>query len=529
MFFTDTNVDAYKAETIRIMFNKDLVPNGNKKSSVNGKEYILKYEEIMANNANAERENRKLELINEASQSVINLEETPQIYWYNSALKYVNGIEDGQEKQEFLERIESLKEIVNANWKEDIEYEIERLTRSNYLYLNRGTLKSLKDDIEVGFDEEAKVKYNESLETFRKILDIKDEFTRTVCRTIVVVIYLLLGIVVIYKLIKVIKERSTFKGKYYREFPGDYSPYNIEYLMKSRITNLSISATILDLIAKKVIKLEDIPGDKKDAKLILNKHDEMLTVPEIKILDILFNLVGNGNKCTLKELKNYGKTEYKAKTLKNKIDMFKSEAKKEAKDKMYFKTNIIAILMKVIIIIVYVFSLFMAIGIFKNTTNPLGVLSYILGISLVTFIFYSIVNKDKNRTQKGKEEFSKWLAHKRFLKDFSKFDEKDLPEIALWEKYLVTATILGCADKVQSKMKLYINDSTELSSTDYFLLTTSINNNFVKTINRSINSSISTANSTISASSSSSGGGYGGGSSFGGGRRPVGGGGGGRF
>ena len=164
--FTDTDVNAYKAETIRVMFNKDLVPNANKKSFVDGKNYILKYEETMANNSNAERENRKLEAINKASQSVIDLEEAPKIFWYNRALKEVNKLEESQEKNDFLKRIYGLKEIVNSKWKEDIEYEIARLSRSNYLYLNRGTLQNLKEDIEDGFDENAKIEYNKSVILF---------------------------------------------------------------------------------------------------------------------------------------------------------------------------------------------------------------------------------------------------------------------------------------------------------------------------------------------------------------------------
>ena len=88
----------------------------------------------------------------------------------------------------------------------------------------------------------------------------------------------------------------------------------------------------------------------------------------------------------------------------------------------------------------------------------------------------------------------------------------------MWEKYLVTATVLGCADKVQDKMKIYIND---YSTTDYnsLLLATNINSNIIRTINNSVNSSISRANSTIASSNSSSGGGFGGGSSGGGGGR----------
>lgn len=40
--------------------------------------------------------------------------------------------------------------------------------------------------------------------------------------------------------------------------------------------------------------------------------------------------------------------------------------------------------------------------------------------------------ENKRRTKKGMLEYSKWLAHKRFLNDFSNFNQKELPEIILW-------------------------------------------------------------------------------------------------
>ena len=142
----------------------------------------------------------------------------------------------------------------------------------------------------------------------------------------------------------------------------------------------------------------------------------------------------------------------------------------------------------------------------------------LLSMSGISFISFIIAQKDKNRSEKGKVEYSKWLAHKRYLEDFSNFDEKDLPEIELWEKYLVTATILGCADKVEKKLKMYINDTNIYDSN--LLIYMSINDNLIRTLNSSIKTSINTANSTVySSTTSSSSGGFGGGSSGGGGRR----------
>ena len=142
----------------------------------------------------------------------------------------------------------------------------------------------------------------------------------------------------------------------------------------------------------------------------------------------------------------------------------------------------------------------------------------LLIISTLSFISVKIVRQDKNRTEKGRLEYSKWLAHKRYLEDFSNFDEKDLPEIVLWEKYLVTATILGCADKVQKRLKLYIANTEN----DYYedILFYRNMNYMIRSINSSVKTSNSVANSAMySGGSSSSSGGFGGGSSGGGGRR----------
>ena len=46
-----------------------------------------------------------------------------------------------------------------------------------------------------------------------------------------------------------------------------------------------------------------------------------------------------------------------------------------------------------------------------------------------------------------------------------RFDEKELPEIALWERYMVSATILGIADKVQKSMKIQIERIEALATT----------------------------------------------------------------
>ena len=112
--------------------------------------------------------------------------------------------------------------------------------------------------------------------------------------------------------------------------------------MKQRITNLSVSATILDLIAKKVIKIEEEIGknNKKEIVLVDNNKEYKGTSAEATVLDLLFVTVGNNGRCNLKELRKFGSTETNARKLTKKIDYFKKQAKEESESKEYFKKSI---------------------------------------------------------------------------------------------------------------------------------------------------------------------------------------------
>lgn len=126
-----------------------------------------------------------------------------------------------------------------------------------------------------------------------------------------------------------------------------------------------------------------------------------------------------------------------------------------------------------------------------------------------------------------------WMAHKKFLEDFSRFDEKELLEVPFWDKYLVYATVLGCADNLSKQMKIKMATMSENGTNPYPYYM--YNNDFTyigyavsNSISNSVNQAISSSRSSIAASSSSSGDGFSGGS-IGGGGSFGGGGGGGRF
>lgn len=114
------------------------------------------------------------------------------------------------------------------------------------------------------------------------------------------------------------------------------------------------------------------------------------------------------------------------------------------------------------------------------------------------------------------------MGLKRYMSEFSLMKEKEVPELVLWEKYLVYATVFGISEKVLKQLKVVypqISDEEYMNSHGYtymyLMYSGSFNNSFLSSLNRSISNSYTTLNNYSSGSGAgggfSSGGGFGGG------------------
>ena len=327
---------------------------------------------------------------------------------------------------------------------------------------------------------------------------------------------LILLLIIVYLYIKYDKERKhSFDMEYNREFIDDYDVTAIEYLYDKKITEKAFSTSILNLIYKKKISFEKL--DKKDYKFTRTTVDESeLNEGEKKVMDILFNKAGSNNMVTLKDIKKYAK-EVNGTTspfLKG-FDTWKSIVTNESEKLNFYENNRSVKLKFSLYALVSILILYLDIKL-----GMFNLLAFIVIISTIVYIIY-LVSFNK-RTIRGNLDYNKWKAFERFLKDFGRFDEKELPEIKLWERYLVYANIFGLADKVGKTMKIKFNEmypngySNRDFVFDYYLWST-----LNRDINRTVHSSISTAHSEVASkiaeSSSSSGSGIGGGFSSGGG------------
>ncbi len=352
-------------------------------------------------------------------------------------------------------------------------------------------------------------------------------------QTLAIIMEILLGIwligliAIVYKFYnKNDKEyRSEFDGKYFRDFPGEYTPSTVSYLMNKSINNLSFNAGILDLIRKKAITIEEVTIDKKglfknkqqkDYKLSRNMNFNLdtLSTSEKKLFNLLIGTVGNGDYVILGDMKEFSKDYDNAKRLISGYDSWRYACESEAETEEFYentkkeKTNCI------LYSLIFIPITFLALLCGSNMGRVL--LMDLFGI--LAIIYFSSATK---RTKKGNEQYHKWKGLKNFLADFGRLDEKDLPEIKLWERYLVYATMFGLAVKVQNAMKMNLERMNYSDNIDFTYLYFD-NYYFSNLMTNAVNSSFSSARGTISthelaSSSDSSSGGYGGGSSFGGG------------
>lgn len=332
------------------------------------------------------------------------------------------------------------------------------------------------------------------------------------------IVFIVLYFIYIYK--NYDKEYKTdFDMEYYRDFPNEYGPEIVEYLIKKRVTTDAYSASILNMIYKKCFTLEQTL-DKKD--YILTKRDEFtnpLTELEADIMEYLINEIGDGTSVKLSEIKKYGKKESTARDFLNHFNKWKSNVIRSAENYNFYEKKSKA--MPVIILILTTL-------VFMFLSMMLDEYLYAFELILI-FITLIYVVCAKRKSESGILEYKKWMSFKKFLVDFGRFDEKELPEIILWEKYLVYATIFGVARQLEKTMKIKIEamENVDTNMTDILWYNHMISNDFNRAMNETINHTYSVANSTIAASNMSSGSGSGGGFSGGGAFSGGGGGGGG--
>lgn len=382
-------------------------------------------------------------------------------------------------------------------------------------------------------EREEYIRYNEEKTRIGEIIN-------TVYTIVTIVVCIFLIYILIRNGIKAnkIEKRKMPEMDYFRDIPNKQaSAGDAAYLYYFRNGNFYrsiskiLSATLLQLSLKKYIAFsEDKTKSKPQVRInILNNTEQLepLTNDENTVLSILKSVARDTTKegeiatFTMKEFEKYAKKHCesfmsKIKSIETNVEKqqiamqnySKEDSKQSSKHLLraveYITFGVIALI---------------AIG------NP--IIAILLCINCIPhFISYNKINP---LTDKGLEEKAKWVGLKRYMEDFSLLNEKEVPDLKLWERYLVFATAFGIADKVLKQLKIKYPELQNMDGYDYaymhMLYHSSLNNSFLNTLNTSVNKvymggmSAEAARSGYDGSNFSSGGGSGGGFSGGGGGR----------
>ena len=310
-------------------------------------------------------------------------------------------------------------------------------------------------------------------------------------------------------------------GKYLRELPDNSSPALVGGFMTNSINDNEILATIVDLVRRKVLTLEN---SDKNSIIILTGSTENLSAQEKAIVDIYINDFGDGKSL---DLKSFGFFQKVPMSVARKFEKWRAMIQSEMnrKNLTYEGLGCLGVIFFAFFPMIFTFA---GLVIGMITGNKMFLLIVAMGIIL--FVSGARAKYPRKELAEAKD---KWQAFKNFLSDYSQLEEAKITSVHLWEQYFVYAVALGVSEKVVKAYKKaldmgVITDVQGVNSLAYSPIFNPMFSRSFSNLNGMVSRTNSGASSAIASSRRSSSSGGGGGfsshSSGGGGSRGGGGG-----
>ena len=310
-------------------------------------------------------------------------------------------------------------------------------------------------------------------------------------------------------------------GKYLRELPDNSSPALVGGFMTNSINDNEILATIVDLVRRKVLTLEN---SDKNSIIILTGSTENLSAQEKAIVDIYINDFGDGKSL---DLKSFGFFQKVPMSVARKFEKWRAMVQSEMnrKNLTYQGLGCLGVIFFAFFPMIFTFA---GLVIGMITGNKMFLLIVVMGIIL--FVSGAKARYPRKELAEAKD---KWQAFKNFLSDYSQLEEAKITSVHLWEQYFVYAVALGVSEKVVKAYKKaldmgVINDVQGVNILAYSPIFNPMFSRSFSNLNGMVSRTNSGASSAIASSRRSSSSGGGGGfssrSSGGGGSRGGGGG-----
>ena len=310
-------------------------------------------------------------------------------------------------------------------------------------------------------------------------------------------------------------------GKYLRELPDNSSPALVGGFMTNSINDNEILATIVDLVRRKILTLEN---SDKNSIIILTGSTKNLSDQEKAIVDIYINDFGDGKSL---DLKSFGFFQKVPMSVARKFEKWRAmvQSEMDRKNLTYQGLGCLGVIFFAFFPMIFTFA---GLVIGMITENKMFLLIVVMGIIL--FVSGAKARYPRKELAEAKD---KWQAFKNFLSDYSQLEEAKITSVHLWEQYFVYAVALGVSEKVVKAYKKaldmgVINDVQGVNSLAYSPIFNPMFSRSFSNLNGMVSRTNSGASSAIASSRRSSSSGGGGGfssrSSGGGGSRGGGGG-----
>ena len=293
-------------------------------------------------------------------------------------------------------------------------------------------------------------------------------------------------------------------GKYLRELPDNSSPALVGGFMTNSINDNEILATIVDLVRRKVLTLEN---SDKNSIIILTGSTENLSAQEKAIVDIYINDFGDGKSL---DLKSFGFFQKVPMSVARKFEKWRAmvESEMNRKNLTYQGLGCLGVIFFAFFPMIFTFA---GLVIGMITGNKMFLLIVAMGIIL--FVSGARAKYPRKELAEAKD---KWQAFKNFLSDYSQLEEAKITSVHLWEQYFVYAVALGVSEKVVKAYKKaldmgVITDVQGVNSLAYSPIFNPMFSRSFSNLNGMVSRTNSGASSAIASSrrSSSSGGGGG--------------------
>ena len=260
---------------------------------------------------------------------------------------------------------------------------------------------------------------------------------------------------------------------YYREIPEGYTGGEVSplyfYYSSENFVDESISATMLELVRLGYISIR--PDDKKKNAIVTvlktDEEDELRTHQKF-VIEMLNWVKPIGTPFTMKEFERYGKNH--PEKMISMIDKYKAAIRnKTERDGAYQRGNPARARAQKITtgMVGFGIAVVMLSG-FAHFFVGVGMFFFGAGLLLGGLINYLLSKRLKAPlTVAGQREYNKLHALAKFMQEFSSMDRHEIPELVLWEDYMIFATAMGIADKVAEQLEIAYPEFKAMSASTF--------------------------------------------------------------